>query len=191
MSAMATIPPAGATDKVFVLARTTPPASLSAVFEPLGWQTADDLPAPASQPVEERLVGQWTSRYGGHAELVDDGFILVLYVADAEEAELTSLAQLPAWTNEEVVRRLAAVDGQVVIEGIRAAALMRDPVLFAPLARLRHRPEEAIRVEAVAAMQQLLPTLLSEGSRLLREAAAHQHGAHPLWSEFSPAWLRR
>jgi hypothetical protein len=191
MNAVATDPPAGTTERVFVLERSIPQECLSKVFEPLGWQTIEDLPAPESQPVEECLVGQWTNRRGGHAELVDDGFILILHVGDAEQAELTSLAQLPAWTSEAVAQRLAAVDERVVIEGIRAAALMCDPALFAPLARLRHRPEEAVRVEAVAAMQQMLPTLLSQGSCLLREAAAQQQGAHPLWIEFSPAWLRR
>lgn len=191
MNAMATDPPAGTTERVFVLERSTPPERLSKVFESLGWQTIEDLPAPASQPVDERLVGQWTNRRGGHAELVDDGFILILHVGDAEQAELTSLAQLPAWTSEAVAQRLAAVDARVVIEGIRAAALMRDPALFAPLAHLRHRAEEAIRVEAVAAMQHLLPALLSEGSRWMREAAAQRQGAHPLWSAFGPAWLRR
>jgi hypothetical protein len=174
-----------------VLARPTPRTSLSAVFESLGWETIADLPSPASQPVGERLVGQWTNRRGGHAELVDDGFILILYVSEAEQAEWSRLARLPAWSSEEVGHRLEAADRQVVIEAIRAAALMQDPALFAPLARLRHRPEEAIRVEAVSAMQQLLPSLLSVGRRWLHDSAASQQGAHPLWSGLGPAWLRR
>jgi hypothetical protein len=191
MSALATLRPAGASERVFVLARSTPPASLSAVFDPLGWRMANDLPAPAAQPVDERLVGQWTNQRGGHAELVDDGFIFVLHVSEAEEAEWTRLAQLPAWNSEVVGHRLEAVERQEVIAGIRAAALMQDPTLFVPLARLRHRSEEAIRVEAVSAMQRLLPSLLSEGRRWLRDRAADQRGAHPLWNGFGPAWLRR
>lgn len=182
-------------EQILVLGDACDLTRVSTLFEALGW-TRQAVPAAQSQAADDRVLASWVvkgphAHAGDHASLVDDGFVQAVFLDSDDGTVLDRLRELPHWTTGDVARKLTDPDWQAVVQGIRAAALMGDPALFVPLARLRHRPEEAVRVEAVSAMQRLLPTLLSEGRRLLKESAAQQRGAHPLWSEFGPPWLRR
>lgn len=177
---------------ILVMARDLPPVRIEEAFSAIGWRVQADIPPPEAQPIEERLIGQWLGPFGAHAELVDDGFILALHIGDAEDADITTLRRaLPYWDADTVTAKLDDADWRVVVQGCRAAPLIADPALFLPLARLRHRSEAAIRVEAVDALRRMLPMMLAEGGRLLGELGRRADGAYPFWNDFGPPWLRR
>lgn len=177
-------------EQVLVLAPACTPEQLDAAFQHLGWQPLDPQAWPGAEREQPQLLSQWDGAHGQRAELLDDdGLVRVLCVTGADAAARAALAALPHWDQAQVAGMLQADDAQLLLQAARAAAWMGDAALFAPLARLRRHPEDAVRAEAAAAMQQLLPLLVEQGRRWLDASAGT--GAAPAWQLLAPAWVRR
>jgi hypothetical protein len=178
-------------EQVIILHEGCTLESVGQVMEGLGWSRVPVCVSADMQSKDTCVRGIWANESGGHAQLVSDGYVQYLCVADASVAEWAAVARLPALSANHILELLAASEWETVVRGVRAAALSCDTTLFVALAQLRHHPEEAVRYEAVDAMQRLLPEMVKVGALRLHERMKRNRGAHPLWSEFEPAWLRR
>lgn len=149
-----------------------------------------ELPAAAQQPLDDCVLAGWIGPGGAFAQLVFDGWIHTLELHEAAAGVEDAFSDL-VLDRDAVLAQLGSLDAHCVHAGVRAAATLSDPALAAALAPLRHHPDEAVRHEAAAALQRLLPVLLDAGRRWFEEQMRVRGGAQPLWDVAGPAWLRR
>jgi hypothetical protein len=171
-------------------AGTATDAVIANRFAVLGWHPRPRLPAPSSQPSHDRLLGAWDGPSGASAELSDDGLLRVLEVRGADETTLAALRRLPHHGTAEILARLGSTDARELAAAVRGAAALGDPALAPALAALRRHPDDAVRAEARAALQAMVPDLIEIGMAQLRASAASGSG-NPLWSPSIPLRLRR
>lgn len=176
--------------RVLVLADPPDRVALAARFGALGWVAMAHLPAPTQQPADDCVLAGWTGPDGAFAQIVFDGLIHTLELHDAAP-DLDATFAADALGRDAVLVQLGSLDPLLVLAGVRAAAAIADPAFAPALAPLRHHPDDAVRHEAAAAMQRLLPALLEAGQRWGGEQLRRRRGAQPLWDAAGPAWLRR
>ncbi len=162
--------------------------TVNVFFHTLGWQTNPTIP---DQPAHDQIEMAWKSPTGGHARLVTDQVIRILFIEDATQAEISASANLPAYSDDDILQQLGSLDVRMVLAGIRATAALRHPGLVVGLASLHHHQDEAVRAESQEALRQLMPSLAADGLAFLHEQQQRSGGVNPLWSSSIPLIDRR